>query len=434
MLSIGLMSGTSMDGVDAALLETDGSPQSVKELANLSIPYPLDFKLLLKAAEYCVRQCDGDLSLAKTTFTAALRQYLTNELNIMPHNIETKLAELANYLHGSSEKTITFDDIIQHSTFFHVQAAKALLEQAQLTAADVHVVGYHGQTLFHQPKKQISIIIGDGKKLAYELGITVVSEFRRRDIEAGGLGAPFAPLYHQALAVRDQKLPLVVVNCGGIANVTWIADAEKVTGFDTGPGNALIDTLVRRQTQGKKNMDHNGEYAQQGKVNEIVLQALYQHSTMQEGKNYFALLPPKSLDYGDMKLITAIDSLSMEDACATLAAFTACTIVDSVDFFNTATLPARWILAGGGWNNPVILRELKQRLIHRVGKHCIIQTADEVGWNSQYIEAQLFAYLAVRSLQGQPLSLPSTTGVQQALTGGERYIPTHRLAENNQSL
>jgi anhydro-N-acetylmuramic acid kinase len=240
-------------------------------------------------------------------------------------------------------------------------------------------------------------------------------------VAAGGQGAPFAPLYHQALAVRDHKLPVAVVNCGGIANITIIQDADEsgLLAFDTGPGNGLIDRLIRQRTQGREGMDRDGHYGLQGKVCEKTLAALFAKSLMQEGKNYFELSPPKALDIGDMVLIPELETLSLEDACATLEVFTAESIVRSLKLVNIP-IPQHWILAGGGWHNPVILRELKSRL----GSGIQVMTADEAGWNSQAMEAQIFAYLAVRSLEKKPLSLPGTTRVPAPMTGGELYLPT----------
>ena len=272
---------------------------------------------------------------------------------------------------------------------------------------------------------KVSITIGNAQYLADELGITVVNQFRNRDVAAGGQGAPFAPLYHQALAIRDNKVPVAIVNCGGIANVTFVNSAHEhdLIAFDTGPGNGLIDRLVRQRSKGKENMDTNGQYGRRGVVDETVLNLLYEKCIIKEGKNYFAEKPPKSLDLGDLTLIPELDKLTTEDACATLEAFTADTIVNALTLLNT-TPPTYWILTGGGWRNPVIHRELKKRLKHILGEHVSILSADKVGWNSQSLEAEIFAYHAVRSLQNKPLSMPSTTRVPIPLSGGRAYVPS----------
>ena len=207
------------------------------------------------------------------------------------------------------------------------------------------MIGYHGQTLFHSPANKISLQIGSGSQLAELTGITVINDFRSNDIHHGGQGAPFAPLYHQALAVRDKKYPLVVVNCGGIANISEITgpDENSLFGFDTGPGNGLIDRYVKQQTQGKEHMDLNGQYGVEGVVDETLLNLLYEKSLTVRGENFFQMSPPKSLDIGDLTLIPEINLLSLQDACATLEAFTADTIARSTSYFQQPQ-PQHWIL------------------------------------------------------------------------------------------
>lgn len=427
MLSIGLMSGTSMDGIDCALLETDGSANLLRDLGHISLSYDAPTKILLKAAEYSVRCCIGNMAQAKSTYSQALKDYLSNELKISPYQIDNEISALAQYLHQvtNTDYLITFDKVVQHSTQLHAKAVKKLLQEIAYQSKQIDVVGYHGQALFHQPNHGISVIVGDGSFLAETLGITVVNDFRRRDVAAGGQGAPFAPLYHHALALRDQIMPLAVVNCGGIANITFIRNDNELDciGFDTGPGNGLIDRLVRQRTHGKECFDADGQYGMKGEVKHQVLQALYQQAIIKDGRNYFSIQPPKSLDIGDLVLIPEIGSLSLADACATLEAFTAECIVNSVDFLDTE-IPRYWILAGGGWNNPVIRSELEQRLTRKIGTGIEVMTADEAGWNSQAMEAQIFAYFAVRSLQNKPLSVPGTTRVPEPLTGGHAYVPS----------
>lgn len=418
MLSVGLMSGTSMDGIDAALLETDGTPQLIRDKGHIFIPYDPRFTLLLKAAEYAVRKYQGDLIQASQNFSTSLQSYIQNALYIPLDHIAEKIEAL--YAYGPR----TVEQIILHSTELHAIAVKKLLAQENISASKIDVVGYHGQTLFHQPKNKISIIIGDGQYLANLLNIKVVNDFRRQDILAGGQGAPFAPLYHQALAIQSNKIPLAVVNCGGIANVTLIHSENilDIKGFDTGPGNALLDSLIRKRTQGQAQMDVDGKYGQKGRVHDDVILQLYAKSIIRCQQNYFDNPAPKSLDYNDIIPIPELESLSIEDACRTLAAFTADSIITSVEK-ESATLPHHWILAGGGWKNPVITSELTQRLIQKLGNHLTIQLAEEAGWNNQAMEAQIFAYFAVRSLYNLPLSVPGTTQVPYPLCGGYTHIP-----------
>ena len=416
-LSIGLMSGTSMDGIDAALIESDGL-NHIKELGHSSLSYEPLFKIALKAAEYSVKKAKGDLKQAETNFSQTLDDYLTLELK--QTNTQKTLEDLSRILQGN----VSLKNVMAHSTHLHAKIVKQLLAETEVPAEKIRVVGYHGQALFHNPRQAVSVVVGDGQMLANELAITVINDFRSNDIAHGGQGAPFAPLYHLALCVRDQLTPAAVINCGGISNITLISteDPESLVAFDMGPGNGLIDRLVRQRTNGQEDMDRDGHYGQQGQVDERVLSALFEKALLKDSQNYFSLKPPKALDIGDLHLIPELDHLSLEDACRTLEAFTAESILRSLDFVKTA-LPKKWILAGGGWNNPVILNELRQRLTQRLGADLKIQNADEIGWNSQALEAQIFAYLAIRSLKSLPLSLPGTTGVPKPLSGGCIYLP-----------
>ncbi|QLH41942.1 MAG: anhydro-N-acetylmuramic acid kinase [Coxiellaceae bacterium] len=422
MLSIGLMTGTSMDGIDAALLETDGEAVIVPR-GHCAIDYDPAFKILLKSVEYAIWRFAGDVTQARLNYTALLQTYLTDVLK----NVATDLTpQLANYLTGDPHQPVSFDQVIAHSTFLHVTAVNRLLEKTKQKVSDIDVIGYHGQAFFHRPSQGISIVLGDGQSLADQLGITVVNNFRQRDVMLGGQGAPFAPLYHQALAVRDNKIPLAVVNCGGIANITFITGASlnDVCGFDTGPGNVLIDRYVQRRTLGKEFMDIDGKYGRCGKVDVGIMDLLHEQAVIIQGSNFLNKKPPKALDSNDLQLtielMTRLDQLSLADACATLEAFTAQTIVSSLKQVDVK--PNYWVLAGGGWNNPVILQALQQQLCHQLGPAVQVKTADEFGWNSQAMEAQIFAYFAVRSLKNLPLSTPNTTGISQAVSGGHAYL------------
>lgn len=425
MLSVGLMSGTSMDGIDAALLETDGSPHVIREIGDFSLSYAPPFKILLKAAAKSVHKHQGDMKAAEAHYGDDLPHFLKFDLEVSDHELSQRICALSQYLHPHEPtRPITLSSVIEHSTYLHGRAIKNLLLKTGYQAENVDVIGYHGQTLFHRPLDKISVIVGDGQLLANLLGITVVNDFRSRDIEAGGQGAPLAPLYHHALAIRDQKIPVAVVNCGGIANITLInSDNElDLIAFDTGPGNGLIDRLVSQRTQGREHMDTDGRYGRQGRVHNRVLTALYAKSIIKDNQNYFSDMPPKSLDIHDMTLIPELNALSLPDACATLEAFTADSIVNSLKLIS-ADIPRHWILAGGGWNNPVIYQELCHRLQRQLHRPPVIQSAADIGWNAQAMEAQIFAYLAVRSLQGKPISVPGVTRVSKPLSGGNTYFP-----------
>lgn len=415
-----------MDGIDAALLETDGSSNSIHDLGHTTIDYDSESKMLFKSAEYSIRKFQGNMREARVAYLESLREYLHDELKLS--NPDNTIKSLTAYLHGDEGTPLCLEDVILHSTKLHVEIVKKLLSETGHKASEIDVVGYHGQAMYHQPSRKISIIVGDGQYLADQAQIVVVNDFRSQDVAAGGQGAPFAPLYHHALAVRDHKIPAAVVNCGGIANVTFIPSANEcdLIAFDTGAGNGLIDRLVRQRTNGQECMDKDGQYGEKGKIHENVLEALYEKSITKEGENYLLMPPPKSLDIGDMSLVPELESLGLEDACATLEEFTASTIVDSLNCFK-GTLPQQWILAGGGWKNPVIRESLERNLQIKLNKKVTIQTADEAGWNGQAMEAQIFAYLAVRSLQGKPLSMPNTTRVPEPMSGGMVYYPQFNL-------
>lgn len=365
--SIGLMSGTSMDGIDAVLMETDGK-KIIRSIATESIVYDDEFKLLLRDAELSVR---------------------------------------------NAKKNITSLEVVNRSTELHAEVVKKLLKKANLSPKDIDVVGYHGQSLYHNPVEGITIQIGEGQLLANLTGIKVVNDFRSDDIRNGGQGAPLAPLYHQALALRDSYFPVAVVNCGGISNISIIngESENQVIGFDTGPGNVLIDRYIREKTNNQEFMDLDGKYGSKGIVQEEVLEKII--SLIQP---HLKSKSSKSLDSGDFHLIEGLDDLSVYDACATLEALTAKCIADSVDI----NAPKKWILAGGGWNNPVILKFLKQYLSEKLGS-VDIKSASEIGWDNVYMEAEIFAYLAVRKLYNLPITIPNVTGARSASYGGAIY-------------
>jgi len=386
----GLMSGTSMDGIDGTLIITDGE-RFIKDIGSCSLDYDPEFKSLLKSCEQAVRENEGDLSKARYDFE-------------------------------KKNKSIKFDTVVDKSTDLHAQVIHELLKETGYKAKSIDLVGYHGQTLFHRPTNGITIQVGDGQRLADQIGITVVCDFRSNDVKHGGQGAPFAPLYHKALAAQAGLAPMVIANCGGISNITVIGTTDKdLYAYDCGPGNTLIDRFVQQKIG--KAMDQDGIYGISGTVNEQVLKALRERALkLKDGSNYLDKEPPKSLDVNDQKFIPELNTLSLQDGCATLEAFTAECIVESLDSLKFP-IPKLWVLAGGGWQNPVITNELKQRLKHKLGSDVRVQYADQVGWNGKAMEAQIFAYLAVRSLRKLPLSLPGTTGVQKPLTGGKIVFP-----------
>jgi len=357
---IGLMSGTSLDGIDAALLDTDGEAQ-VAPGPSLTMPYDGQTRALLRAA----------LDTARNAVRGA------------PVPASIREAERV-------------------STQAHAAAVKALLQKTGLAPGDVSLIGFHGQTILHRPDQHWTWQIGDGGQLAQLTGIDVINDFRSADVAAGGQGAPLMPLYHAALARKDLRGPLVVVNIGGVGNVTYI-DGDLVLAFDSGPGNAPIDDWMHRHTG--KPVDADGALARGGRIDEAALARMLENP-------YFDRTPPKSLDRLDFG-IQAVEGLSAADGAATLAAFTAATFARAREHFPHYV--PMWIVCGGGRHNSFLMDQLRARLDGQVCK------AEDAGWDGDALEAQGFAYLAARSKIGLPLSLPTTTGVKEAITGGQYW-------------
>jgi anhydro-N-acetylmuramic acid kinase len=286
----------------------------------------------------------------------------------------------------------------------HAEAVEAFLVGNALQRGEVGVIGFHGQTLIHRPERRLTVQIGDGRALAARLGIPVVYDFRAADVAAGGQGAPFAPVFHRALVRQLQRSsPIAVLNIGGVANVTYI-DGERLIACDTGPGNALLDDFVRVQTG--EPLDLDGRTAASGTVDENTIARLLAHP-------FFAAPPPKSLDRNDFRGFVgdALEGIGVANGAATLTALTAAAVARIVPLLPRP--PASWIVAGGGARNPTLMRMLAERL-----KPAQVETAHAVGWSIDSLEAQAFAYLAVRSLRGLPLTFTDTTGAPRPLTGG----------------
>jgi anhydro-N-acetylmuramic acid kinase len=279
-------------------------------------------------------------------------------------------------------------------TEYHVRAVAALGQPADL-------IGFHGQTILHQPDHRRTWQVGDAQELAWRTGIPVAHDFRSADVAAGGQGAPLAPAYHAALA-RDLPKPLAVLNIGGVANVTWIGERGDMIAFDTGPGNGPLDDWVMRHTGSA--FDRDGTLAHAGRVDPAVLGRLLAHP-------YFIRPAPKSLDRLDFASTLAgsgLYTLSPADGAATLVAFTARAVA-------AAPLPAaplRWLVCGGGRHNPAIMDALRLVL------GAPVDPVECEGWNGDALEAQCFGFLAARVAAGLPLSFPGTTGVPVPMAGG----------------
>ena len=344
---IGLMSGTSMDGIDAAFLKTDGR-NLVDPGESITLPY-----------------------------AEKLRQ---------------QLAEVVST--GLYDKTVE-----QQITAAHAEAITRLLEKTQRERNEIDLIGFHGHTIFHNPAQKQTLQIGDGELLAKLTGVDVVCDFRSNDVQHGGQGAPFVPLYHQALASQLEK-PLVILNLGGIANITWLGHEDDLLAFDTGPGNALLDDYMYMRLGEKQ--DTGGKLALSGNINQKILTTLLEHT-------YFSKKSPKSLDRNEFDL-TPVSKLSLADGAATLCAFTAEAVAKCVVLLPEP--PILWLVTGGGRHNLALMQELNKRL------DAPVKSVDDIGWKGDSLEAHAFGFLAVRSVMGLPLSLPSTTGVPRPLSGG----------------
>ncbi len=291
-------------------------------------------------------------------------------------------------------------------TDMHAEAVEAFLAANGMPPSAVAVVGFHGQTVLHRPDRGLTIQLGNGAALAGRLGIPVVYDFRAADVAAGGHGAPMVPVFHRAmLRLLKRAHPVGVLNLGGVANVTFNRSAELVA-CDTGPGNALIDDFVRLRTG--QPQDDEGRAAAAGKVDEAAVARVLAHP-------FFAKPPPKSLDRNAFRhWVTEEGRLagkSTPDGAATLTAITAAAVAHAITVLPRP--PAEWIVAGGGTRNPTLMRMLAERLAPAP-----VETAGAVGWSADALEAQAFAYLAVRTLKGLPLTFPTTTGAPRPLPGG----------------
>ena len=332
------MSGTSLDGIDAAVITTDG--ETITEFGEfITIPFTEEFRARLRKA------------------LAEGREWKPGVKEIL------------------SDKTLERD-----LTILHAAAVAAL-------GVEADIIGFHGQTIIHKPHDGFTWQMGEGSLLAMLTGIEVVNDFRMSDIRAGGQGAPLVPIFHKAITETLPK-PIAIVNIGGVANITWIAEDGHLLAFDTGPGNAMINDIMKRYYG--KDYDDNGEVAARGIVDEDVLAEYL-------ADPYFKKKPPKSLDRNHFNLDLVRD-LKPEDAVATLTAFTALSIMMSNSYFDKPV--PKFYITGGG--------RLNRRIMQTLGDRA--EAIEAIGHNGDAFEAQAFAYLAVRAKYGLPITFPSTTG------------------------
>jgi anhydro-N-acetylmuramic acid kinase len=358
MRAIGTMSGTSMDGIDVALVETDG----------------------------------GDVverGPARTfAYDAAFRSALV------------RAVDTARGISDRKARPGCLAEVERELTERHAAAIEEFLGLIGVEAAQIDVVGFHGQTVLHRPEHGLTVQLGDGPALARRTGRPVVYDLRAADCAAGGQGAPLAPVYHRARAARLPERPLVVLNIGGVANATWIGRDGGLIAFDTGPGNAMIDDWMARHEAHR--LDADGRTAAGGRVDEAALTALLTHG-------HFGKPAPKSLDRNAFSA-AAVSGLSVADGAATLTAFTAAGIARAREHFPEQ--PKLWVVSGGGRRNRTLMAMIAERV------EAAVAPAEAAGMDGDALEAEAWAYLAVRSLKGLPITFPGTTGAPQPLTGG----------------
>ena len=367
--SVGLMTGTVLDGnIDVALLKTDG--ESVTEFGHWDlVPYSPETNELIRQAQ--------------------------------------SEAEKWNFC---GEEPPSFQVAEEALTTAQADAVKKVVTAAGLTAADIAVVGFHGQTILHQPPQKGSLgktrQLGDGNLMANLLSVKVAYDFRSEDMAKGGQGAPLSPVYHAALLnSKPEMTDCAIVNLGGVANLTWWNGGNEIYGFDTGPANAPINDWVNKHGFGP--FDNNGMVAAAGTVDEQRLATIMDNA-------YFRQKPPKSLDRNGFTASLA-DGLSVEDGAATLTALCATAIGEGLKLLPKR--PEHAILCGGGRKNPTLVREIEAR------GNVVTSNSDLLGWRGDALEAECFAFLAMRVIRGIPISYPSTTGVNEPSTGGKIAIP-----------
>ena len=368
-IALGLMSGTSLDGVDAAFLETDGE-RIVRLGPSLSLPFS-------KADRSALEQ--------------ATREALEWQF-VGPRPASFEAAEAVIL------KT-------------HIKAIRKLCNDHAQWGKDLALIGFHGQTVLHRPATQArkgqTLQLGDGAALAQTIGKPVWFDFRSDDVEAGGQGAPLAPVFHEALVSYASLVrPTAVLNIGGVGNVTLISKAGRVMASDTGPGNGPLDIWMAKNGLGA--FDPDGRYAAAGTPHFTLVRSWLERA-------FFTRPAPRSADRYDFDVINDLNDLSIEDGAASLAAFTVLAAVYTLNEMSEA--PQSLIVCGGGRHNKAMMWMLSEHLEARV------KTSEEVGWNSDAIEAQAFAYLAVRAKWGLPISFPMTTGVPKPMSGGRVAQP-----------
>jgi len=362
MKALGLMSGTSMDGIDLALIETDGEEHVVPSSRTgqtLAVPYEAAFAKRIEAA-----------------------------------------LEDAKQVGERTERPGLLTDIEKEITHRHAEAVKDFIGKH---GADIDVIGFHGQTVLHRPEVGLTVQLGDGQLLADLTRIPVVYDMRAADMVAGGQGAPLVPVYHRVLANLVDERPVAFVNVGGISNISYIGPDADLLAFDTGPGNALIDQWV--QSEAGIPYDTGGRIAGEGAIAQAVIDRYL-------ASDFFKRSGPKSLDRNDFQPLES-GSLELSDGARTLTRITAEAIIAAADHLPSS--PKQWILCGGGRLNETLHRDMRE-LAEKTGG--AVSSCESFDLDGDMMEAEAFGYLAVRSLRGLPLTFPGTTGCREPVLGG----------------
>ena len=369
--AMGLMSGTSLDGVDVSIIESDGNRE---------------FSPILD------RYYEYDKELIQNILN--IREKITNDEKLNSHLDEIK-------------------DLERKITLFHVEAVKKTLE---VSNSLVDLIGFHGQTIFHDPEKKITKQLGDGKLLSQLTKKRIIYNFRQNDLENGGQGAPLTPIFHNVLANKINKkfnlgFPLSILNIGGISNITSTVDWEnlrnlnEIYAYDIGPGNCLIDEWIRKNS--KKKYDKDGLIASSGTLDKLILNQALENFT--ENANY-----EKSLDVKDFDIFFA-KGLSLENGATTITNFTAALIASGMNYSNdkNQSFENKWLVCGGGRKNKYLLECIKKKF-----ENISIELIDNYEIDGDFVESQAFAYLAIRSFLKLPISFPKTTGCKEPISGG----------------
>jgi anhydro-N-acetylmuramic acid kinase len=360
--SIGLMSGTSCDGIDGSIIKSDGENE-VHFKGNYFLPYEQSVKSKIR-------------------------------------NLKDKI----NLISDLEKNKLEIESLEKEITLLHVKAVNLITEKFGLSKLEIDLIGFHGHTILHSFKEKQTKQIGDEKLLSQLTGSNVVYNFRVDDIKNGGQGAPLVPIFHKLLQTKLKlEMPLLFLNIGGISNLTYLNKDKEMVSFDSGLGNFLIDKIVQLKSNDKIQFDKDGIIAFTGSVDKNILNTYLSDP-------YYESSPPKSLDVNDFTL-SPVRSLDLKDSVATLSELTSLTIVNALKFFNSK--PIEIIFCGGGRKNKYISERIKKL------SNITVSNIDDYKIDGDFVESQAFAYLAIRSFLKKPISFPKTTGVAKPITGGE---------------